>query len=92
MQLRAESGEYVSVFRAKLVWPMLLPPASSRDQLQPRSNCTYKPPPDASLKRSARPRSLADAYGIDRGLKDARAGRLAMDKQVAAILAKHRRA
>jgi hypothetical protein len=47
---------------------------------------------DAGLQRGVYYATSEELAGIDRGLKAAREGRLATDKQVAAVFAKHRRA
>ena len=45
---------------------------------------------DAGLKGGTYHATLEELAGIDRGLKDARAGRFATDEEVEAVFAKHR--
>ena len=47
---------------------------------------------DASLKGGVYEATSEELAGIDRGLEAAREGRFATDDEVAAVLAKHRRA
>jgi len=47
---------------------------------------------DASLRGGSYRATVAELEGIDRGLRAANEGRFATDREVAAVIAKHRRA